>query len=76
VDSEAAGGPVWYRACEAPGCAEVATRGDDVMLRSSLSPEVVLVLARAEWREFLAGAKGGLFDDMPATADGATAPRS
>jgi hypothetical protein len=75
VDGEAAGGPVWYRACEAPGCAEVATRGDDIVLRSSLSPEVVLVLARAEWREFLAGAKGGLFDDMWPAADSATTPR-
>ena len=56
----------WHqgRACDAGNCVEVATSGDEVLLRSSLSPQVVLTVSRGEWREFLGGAKDGLFDNV------------
>jgi hypothetical protein len=41
---------------------EVAAAGEDVLVRSTLAPQVLLTLSRAEWREFLAGAKDGTFD--------------
>jgi hypothetical protein len=34
------------------------------MVRSSADPDGVFNLTRDEWREFLAGAKDGLFDDL------------
>lgn len=34
------------------------------MVRSSVASEAILTLTRAEWQEFLAGAKQGLFDDL------------
>jgi hypothetical protein len=34
------------------------------MVRSSAVPEATLVLTRAEWQEFLVGAKRGLFDGL------------
>jgi hypothetical protein len=43
---------------------EVAKREEEVLLRSSVVPQVVLSLSRDEWREFLEGAKEGLFDHM------------
>jgi hypothetical protein len=43
---------------------EIAAAGDEVLVRSTLSPEMPLTLTRDEWREFLAGAKEGLFDDL------------
>jgi hypothetical protein len=45
-------------------CVEVATAGDEVLVRSSLSPASRITLTRDEWREFLAGAKDGLFDRL------------
>ena len=58
--------PAWYagRQCESGACVEVGTLDDVVMMRSSQAPDVVLPITRAEWREFLAGAKEGLFDDL------------
>jgi hypothetical protein len=43
---------------------EVAVAGEDVLLRSTVSPGVLLTLSGGEWREFLAGAKDGLFDHI------------
>jgi len=43
---------------------EVGVLGEDVMLRSSQAPDVVLTITRAEWQEFLAGAKLQVFDDV------------
>lgn len=34
------------------------------MVRSSAAPEAAVTLTRAEWQEFLAGAKQGLFDHL------------
>lgn len=34
------------------------------MVRSSTAPETTITLTRAEWREFLSGAKQGLFDRL------------
>jgi hypothetical protein len=43
---------------------EVAVAGEEVLLRSTVSPGVLVALSRSEWREFLAGAKEGLFDHL------------
>jgi hypothetical protein len=43
---------------------EISVVGEEVVLRSTLSPGVLLALTRGEWREFLAGAKEGLFDQV------------
>jgi hypothetical protein len=42
----------------------VAVQDDSVMLRSSVAPEAILTLARAEWDAFLEGARDGLFDNL------------
>ena len=34
------------------------------MMRSSAAPEETVTVTRAEWQEFLAGAKHGLFDSL------------
>jgi hypothetical protein len=56
----------WHkgRPCEAGGCVEIAVTGEDVLVRSSLSPGKSLRLTRAEWAEFLASAKEGSFDHL------------
>jgi hypothetical protein len=64
VSYDAAGQPTWHRICESGACPEVATRGDAIMLRSSLSPEAIVTLTRDEWRGFLADVKDGRFDHM------------
>lgn len=55
---------VWYRGkCDGGACVEVASTGDAVLVRSSTDrggPPVTL--SRAEWQQFLAEAKGGVFD--------------
>jgi hypothetical protein len=43
---------------------EIAVQGEAVMVRSSTAPEATLTLTRAEWQEFLSGAKEGLFDRL------------
>lgn len=60
------GEPTWHvgRQCESGACVEVGVLGEDVMLRSSQAPDVVLTITRAEWQEFLAGAKLQVFDDV------------
>jgi hypothetical protein len=42
---------------------EIAAQSEAVMLRSSAAPKATLTLTRAEWEEFLAGVKKGLFDN-------------
>lgn len=56
----------WHkgRPCEPDMCVEVAVTGDEVLVRSSLSPASRITLTRDEWRDFLAGAKDGLFDHL------------
>jgi len=58
------GGPAWQKPCDSGACIEIAVQEETVMVRSSLAPDVILPLMRAEWREFLAGAKEGLFDNF------------
>jgi Domain of unknown function (DUF397) len=50
------------RPCDMGGCVEVAVAGEEVLVRSSLSPQALIALSRGEWRDFLTGAKDGLFD--------------
>lgn len=63
---ESAGELAWHKRspCEGGTCLEVAVRGDGVLLRSSVAPEVIVALSRAEWRTFLIGAKEGWFDHL------------
>lgn len=56
--------PTWHRQCDGGACVEIAIQGEVVMVRSSAVPESTLALTRAEWQEFLAGAKQGLFDGL------------
>ncbi len=66
MGDESAGEPTWHagRPCEAGNCVEIAAQGETIMVRSSVSPDLTLTLTRAEWQEFLAGAKEGLFDHL------------
>lgn len=51
--------------CESGACVMVARDGDSVLVANSGRPDgPVNVFTRAEWREFLAGAKLGKFDDI------------
>ena len=61
---EPEGMPTWHRGrpCDAGNCVEIAAAGEDVLVRSSQSPSVLVTLTRGEWAEFLASAKAGLFD--------------
>jgi hypothetical protein len=53
----------WIRSsrCESNACVEVAFRGDDVYIRSSRNPDVVLKLLGVEWEDFLIDAAAGEF---------------
>jgi len=64
VGDESAGELIWHagRACDAGSCVEIAALRDLVMVRSTINPELTLTVTRAEWDQFLAGAKEGLFD--------------
>lgn len=66
VDDSSAGQPIWHagRRCDVGTCVQIAARGGTVMLRSSLAPDSTLAMTRAEWLEFLAAAKEGLFDHL------------
>jgi Domain of unknown function (DUF397) len=65
VGQESAGGePTWHRPCESGACLEIAVQDEAVMLRSSVAPQSRIILTHAEWQEFLAGAKRGLFDRL------------
>ena len=52
------------RPCDSGACVEVAVVDEEVLLRSTASPDALLALSRSEWGEFLAGAKEGLFDQL------------
>ena len=66
VGDESASEPIWHAgiACDAGACVEIAVLGETVMVRSSITPHLTLTITRAEWREFLAGAKEGMFDHL------------
>lgn len=63
-DRQAADRVTWHRKCESGACVEIAVHGEAVMVRSSATPEEIVTLTRAEWREFLAQARAGLLDDL------------
>jgi hypothetical protein len=50
--------------CQAGECAEVAQRGDEVVIRSSRSPDDLVRLTIAEWRAFERGMRAGEFTDI------------
>jgi Domain of unknown function (DUF397) len=53
------------RTCESGACVMVARQGDSVVLGNTSRPDgPVQTYTRAEWKEFLAGAKLGDFDDL------------
>ena len=56
----------WHRGrpCEGGTCVEVAVTSGEVLMRSSVHPGLLISLSRDEWREFLASAKEGWFDDL------------
>jgi hypothetical protein len=60
-------GLVWHRSkrpCESGACAEAAHRGDVVLLRSGLDPDVTVALRYDEWKGLLRALKNGDFDDV------------
>lgn len=55
----------WQRAkrCASNACVEVATDGEQFLIRDSKNPEIEpLRFTGAEWAAFLAGARAGDFD--------------
>jgi Domain of unknown function (DUF397) len=55
----------WRRAkrCASNACVEVATDGEQFLIRDSKNPEIEpLRFTGAEWAAFLAGARAGDFD--------------
>ena len=63
-DRQAADRVSWRGNCESGACVEIAVHGEAVMVRSSVAPEEIVTLTRAEWREFLDQARTGLLDDL------------
>lgn len=63
----AQGGLDWHvsRTCDGGACVMVARDGDSVVFGKTSQPDgPVFVYTRAEWREFLVGAKLGDFDEI------------
>ncbi|NUO55146.1 MAG: DUF397 domain-containing protein [Hamadaea sp.] len=60
----------WLRSsrCEAGTCAEVKFEADEVLLRNSTRPEVVVRLTGEEWQAFLAGVVAGDFEQRSVQA--------
>lgn len=61
------GGLDWRvsRACESGACIMVASQGDAVIFGNTNHPDgPTFAYTKAEWKEFLAGAKRGDFDDL------------
>ena len=57
----------WHvsRTCDGGACVMVARHGDSVVFGDTTHPDgPVYAYAKAEWKEFLAGAKLGDFDDI------------
>ncbi|MFB6816428.1 DUF397 domain-containing protein [Streptomyces sp. NPDC056347] len=49
---------------EGNNCLELAERGDEILLRESDNPDVIIRTTRAKLRAFLGGVKEGEFDDL------------
>jgi hypothetical protein len=59
--------PTWYTAtrCETGACVQIGIFGKSILVRSSLDPDDRWVtLSREEWQVFVAGVKGGEFDNL------------
>jgi hypothetical protein len=53
------------RTCESGACVKVARNGESVLIGSTADPEgPICEFTADEWREFLAGAKLGAFDNI------------
>jgi uncharacterized protein DUF397 len=53
------------RRCESGACIKVARNGDAVIFGNTNDPDGTFsVYSWAEWKEFLAGARQGEFDDL------------
>jgi uncharacterized protein DUF397 len=60
-------GLVWRRGkrrCESGACAEAASKGDVVLLRSTLNPDAIVSFRRDEWAALLTAMKEGEFDTL------------
>lgn len=57
----------WLRStrCEATACVEARREGNDVQLRNSTEPGLVLAFDTVAWGEFRAGVMHGEFDRLP-----------
>jgi Domain of unknown function (DUF397) len=66
VGHESAGELMWHKGkpCESGACVEVAVTGEDVLVRTTVSPDAPIRLTRGEWSAFLASAKEGHFDHL------------
>jgi uncharacterized protein DUF397 len=54
------------RTCESGACIKVARQGDAVIFGNTNHPDGPFSVSTwAEWKEFLAGAKRGDFDNLP-----------
>jgi uncharacterized protein YajQ (UPF0234 family) len=59
--------PAWYMAerCDGGQCVQVGIQGESILVRSSIDPDGHRVtLSRDEWQAFIAGVKGGDFDNL------------
>jgi hypothetical protein len=56
-------GSRWYksRKCADAACLEVAGAGGDILIRSSLQPEKIVRVTKAEWTAFVEGVQDGDF---------------
>lgn len=67
MQERSATSPGWRTAksCAAGNCVQVATRDGLVLIGDTKNPGgPILTYSGAEWKEFLAGAKNGDFDDL------------
>jgi hypothetical protein len=57
---------VWRKAsfCQAGECAEVAAEDEEILLRSTRSPETVVRLTTAEWQALTKGIQAGEFASL------------
>lgn len=53
------------RSCTVNGCPEVGRDGDEIVVRNSHHPEIVLRLSLEEWAGLLVAIKDGEYDQLP-----------
>jgi len=67
IHASVLGGPDWRvsSTCEGGACVGVIRQGEIIMIGNTSSPESpVSKFTQDEWRQFLAGAKRGDFDNL------------